>query len=174
MEAILEQLKAGIGFNFKVVIVQIAVFLFLLWILNKYLFGKVGEALRNRRETIEKSFKDIEEKQRQANERLRELDLRLAKIEEESRQRLSEAVNEGKKMAEQIRKQAQEQAEEEIERSRKEIQYQKEQAIIEVRRLVADLTIGATERVLQRTVDAGVQRALVEQYLADLDRVMKQ
>lgn len=174
MEAILEQLKAGIGFNFKVVVVQIAVFLFLLWILNKYLFGKVGEALKNRREAIDKGFKDIEEKQRQADERMKELDLRLAKIEEESRQKLTEAVNEGKKMAEQIRRQAQQQAEEDVERSRKEIVYQKEQAIIEVRKLVADLTIGATERILQRTVDASVQRALVDQYLADLERVKKQ
>lgn len=174
MEAILEQLKAGIGFNFKVVIVQIAVFLFLLWVLKKYLFGRVGEALKNRRETIAKGLREIEEKQKQVDERMRELDRRLAKIEEEARQRLSEAVNEGKKMAEQIRQQAAQQAEEEINRSRKEIQYQKEQAIIEVRRLVADLTIGATERILQRTVDESVQRALVEQYLAEFDRVKKQ
>jgi F-type H+-transporting ATPase subunit b len=53
--------------------------------------------------------------------------------------------------------------------TRREIEAETRRAIQQIRSEVADLTIAATEKVTRKTLDAGDQRRLVDDALAELD-----
>ena len=101
-----------------------------------------------------------------------------AQAEEESRRRIEAASKEGQdiiaraiRTGEEVRQQSQQEARREAEllitRARGEIQRERDEAIGELRREFADLTILAAERVIERSLDKGAHRELIEKTLEE-------
>ena len=59
-------------------------------------------------------------------------------------------------------------AQELVEQGRKQIRFEQKQAIEALRKQVADLAIGAAERLVEKSLDEPRQRKLVEDYMRDL------
>src|SRR3954469_17836254 len=144
-------------------------FLAALFILRKYAFPRISEALEKRQHLIEESIDSAHRTKQEADEILAEYRERL----KEARVQAEEIVARARKAGETTERQSLEDArgarEELMEQTRRDIEAETRRAIQEIRKEVADLTVAATERVTRKSLNEEDQRRLVEEALAELD-----
>jgi F-type H+-transporting ATPase subunit b len=144
-------------------------FLVMFFILRKYAFPPIKEALDKRAQMIEDSITAAEQSKADSEALLAEYRERL----KEARTQADDIVVRARKNAEAFERESQEQArqkrEELLEQTRKDIDAETRRAIEEIRGEVADLTIAATEKVTGRVLSEDDQRRLVEDAVAELD-----
>jgi F-type H+-transporting ATPase subunit b len=140
-----------------------------IFILGKYAFPKISEALDKRQKMIEDSIDHAVQTREEADQLLAEY-----------RERLKEARTQAEEIVERARKSAEVSHAEAIEagkttredllaQARKDIEAETRRAIQEIRNEVADLTILATEKVTRKTLTDADQKRLVEEALGELD-----
>jgi F-type H+-transporting ATPase subunit b len=144
-------------------------FLAALFILRKWAWPAITEALDKRQRVIEDSITTAERARAEAAELLEEYRARLR----EARTQSEEIVARARKAAEAHEREALEEArgkrEELLEQTRRDIEAETRRAIQEIRAEVADLTILATEKVTRKTLKPHDQKRLVEEALQELD-----
>ena len=144
-------------------------FLAALFILRKYAWPAITEALEKRQRTIEESIETAERARAESAALLEEYRARLR----EARTQSEEIVARARKAAEAHEREALEEArgkrEELLEQTRRDIEAETRRAIQEIRAEVADLTILATEKVTRKTIKPHDQKRLVEEALQELD-----
>jgi F-type H+-transporting ATPase subunit b len=144
-------------------------FLAALFILRKYAWPAITEALDKRQRAIEESIDTAERARTDAAALLDEYRERLR----EARAQADEIVARARKAGEVHERESLEDAkvrrEELLEQTRRDIEAETRRAIQEIRAEVADLTILATEKVTRKSLDEDDQRRLVEEALGELD-----
>ena len=144
-------------------------FLVALFVLRKWAWPAITEALDKRQRAIEESIDAAEHARAEAAALLEEYRERLR----EARGQADEIVARARKAGEVHERESVEQAkvkrDELLEQTRRDIEAETRRAIQEIRNEVADLTILATEKVTRKTLDEADQRRLVEEALSDLD-----
>jgi F-type H+-transporting ATPase subunit b len=139
------------------------------FVLRKWAWPAISEALDKRQHAIEESIDTAERARQEAAGLLEEYRERL----KEARGQADEIVARARKAGEVHERESLEQAkakrDELLEQTRRDIEAETRRAIQEIRKEVADLTILATERVTRKTLDDDDQRRLVEDALSDLD-----
>jgi F-type H+-transporting ATPase subunit b len=155
--------------NVGIMVWTIVVFLISLFILRKWVFPLIGEALDRRAKTIEGEIDGAAELRLQADEvlaeyreRLKEARAQSEEILQRARQTADAHEHEGRERAQEILAEAAKKAERDIDAATK-------RALDDIRREVADLTIMATEKVVRKTLDEADQRRLVEEALGEMD-----
>src|ERR1700745_2280348 len=132
-----------------------------LWVLWKYAFPRISEALDRRQHAIEESIDHADRVRHQADELLAEYRERLA----EARQQAEEIMGRARRPAGAEAREAAEEAtakrEQMLQQPRRDIEAETRRAIQEIRREVADLTVMATEKVTRKTLAESDQRRLV-------------
>ena len=151
------------------VILQIVAFLILVWVLKKWLFGPIGGILEARQNDIQGTMDQIQ-RDRQAMEASRqEYEARLATIEAEARDRIQNAIKEAQGMKEEIVGSAHTEADRLVTHAREEIVREKQQALTELRTVVADLAVNAAGKILRRSVDDRAHRDLVSEFINQVE-----
>ena len=144
-------------------------FLVALFVLRKWAWPAITEALDKRQRAIEESIDAADRARAEAAAVLEEYRERL----KEARGQADEIVARARKAGEVHERESLEQAkvkrDELLEQTRRDIEAETRRAIQEIRNEVADLTILATEKVTRKTLHGPDQRRLVEEALADLD-----
>jgi F-type H+-transporting ATPase subunit b len=140
-----------------------------MWVLWKYAFPRISEALDKRQHAIEDSIDHAEKIRKDADELLVEYRERL----KEARAQAEEIVARARRAADAHEREAEAEAklkrEQLMEQTRRDIEAETRRAIQEIRREVADLTVMATEKVTRKTLTQDDQRRLVEDALSELD-----
>jgi len=162
---ILEQL----GIDPKLILVNIIGFVILLAILKKFLYGPVTQALDGRAEDIRSTYAQADAEKARMEELRADYERRLADIEAEARRRIQAAIKEAQVSREHILNEAREQADKVISRGQEEIVREKEKAIVELRREVADLTINAAGKLIGRSLDEAGDKRLVEDFIKSIE-----
>jgi len=168
-------LAADNGGNFLVtpgvglMIWTLIAFVATLFILRRYAFPVIQDALDKRQKAIEAAIEDSERARAEAAQLLAEYRERLR----EARTQSEEIVQRARKAAEEHQHEsieaARKQREELLEQTRRDVEAETRRAIQEIRNEVADLTVLATEKVTRKTLDEADQRRLVEEALGELD-----
>jgi F-type H+-transporting ATPase subunit b len=144
-------------------------FLVTLWVLRKFAFPRIQEALDKRQKAIEEAIEASERAKAEAAELLREYRERL----KEARTQAEEIVARSRRAAEEHEHEALEaartQREELLEQTRRDIDAETRRAIQEIRNEIADLTVLATEKVTRKSLSPDDQKRLVQEALAELD-----
>jgi F-type H+-transporting ATPase subunit b len=155
--------------NVGLMIWTIVVFLISLFVLRRWVFPLIGEALDKRAKTIDGDIDAAAELRQEADkllgeyrERLKEARAQSEEIVQRARQTADSHEHEARDRGQEILAEAARRAEREIEAATK-------RALDDIRREVADLTILATEKVTKKTLDDADQRRLVEEALSELD-----
>ena len=155
--------------NVGLMIWTLLAFLVALFILRKWAWPAITEALDKRQRAIEESIDTAERARTDAAEPLEEYRARLR----EARAQADEIVARARKAGEVHERESLEEArvrrEELLEQTRRDIEAETRRAIQEIRAEVADLTILATEKVTRKALDEDDQRRLVEEALGELD-----
>jgi F-type H+-transporting ATPase subunit b len=140
-----------------------------LYVLAKFAFPRIAEALDKRQQAIEESIETSERVRKEAEKLLEEYRERLA----EARGQADDIVARARKTAEahenEVLAEAKGKREEMMEQTRRDIEAETRRAIQEIRKEVADLTVAATEKVTRKSLTADDQKRLVEEALAELD-----
>ena len=91
----------------------------------------------------------------------------------EARAKAQEVLDRAQKLGDQLRDELRLKGEQEqqamLERARAELAREREQAVLELRRQVADLVLLATTKVLQEELNPTRQRKLIDQALKEVD-----
>ncbi|HEY7619883.1 MAG TPA: F0F1 ATP synthase subunit B [Solirubrobacteraceae bacterium] len=139
------------------------------FVLRKWAWPAITDALDKRQRAIEESIDTAERARTEAAGLLEEYRERL----KEARSQADEIVARARKAGEVHERESLEEArakrDELMEQTRRDIQAETRRAIQEIRNEVADLTIMATEKVTRKSLDDDDQRRLVEEALSDLD-----
>jgi F-type H+-transporting ATPase subunit b len=154
-----------LGVEPATIVVEMVGFVLLLVLLKRFLWSPVTGYLEQRQRDIAQTYDKVEQT-RQEMERLRdEYEQRLANIEAEARAQIQQAVKEAQQVREQILAEARQQAEKMIRDAEEVIRYEREKALAEMRTQVVDLTLLATSRILQESVDDARHRKMVEDFI---------
>jgi F-type H+-transporting ATPase subunit b len=148
----------------------LVVFGILFLILLKWAFPAILGALKEREEGITNAIESAENKLKEAEDVLAQSQAKLDNAQKE----INEMIAGGKSQAEKIIQKATEEAEavkaQKLEDALKEIERNKEKAIGDIKKQVADLVIMATEKILVEKLDQSKHQSLIENYVSNLNK----
>ncbi len=150
------------------IIAQLIGFALFFWILKAYAWKPILKLLDDRRNRIEKGFRDIEAGRKEIAGFQKEYEQRLAKIEDDARLKIQEAVSEGKKIAQEIREKARDEANQILVKAKENIDVEISKAQLDLRLKIVDLALGAAEHVLKQEMNESRQREAVQDFIEEL------
>ena len=140
-----------------------------LWLLKRFAFPRIAEALDRRQKAIEDSIDAAERTRQEADKILAEYRERLAEARGQADEIVSRARKTGEAAESEIVADARTKREEMMEQTRRDIEAETRRAIQEIRAEVADLTVLATEKVTRKSLTDADHKRLVEDALKELD-----
>ena len=152
------------------IISQALSFLILLWVLRRFAWKPLLGALDARRQHIEDELRKVSESRQEMIRLQTEYAERITKIEDEARDKIQQAVKDGKRIAGEIQEEARGQAHAIITKSKETVELELAKAKVTLRDQVATMTMDAVEKLLHQKLDAKADRKLVETTLDELER----
>jgi len=153
-----------IEFNLTAVL-QLLHFVFLLWILNKFVFKGFFEVLDKRREMIEGEIQKAEKIRKDAEEFLEQAEEKLRKVNQESQRLLEEAHKRAEIIVEEAREKAKREGERIITAAQEEAERIKQEAQEAIKAAAVHMALNLTARILKRQLDEKAQKELMEEAL---------
>lgn len=150
---------------------QVISFLLLLFLLRVFFWKKMLGLLDARKERIAAGIKKIEDSQREVAKLKSDYETKLDEIEITAKARIQEALEQGRKITEEVRKKAHEEAQDIIENSRANIKFELGKAKEELKEQIIDLTIKATESIIQEKLTEEDDKKLVGDFLDRIDEI---
>lgn len=154
--------------DFGVLALTVCNFLLLVYLLKKFAWGPIIGALEKRENQIAQDKQTAADARQSAENLKKELDERLAQISAEAAQKMAQAVKAGEAQKEQLLAQAKEQAQHLLEQAKTQIEAEKNKALQEVRGEIADLSVLAASRVIERQVKEDGADEIVAQVLKEV------
>ena len=93
----------------------------------------------------------------------------IGRVEEEAREKIQEAVKEGRRVADEISERAREEARESIEKSKQMIQLEIEKARVQIKEDVIKIAMEASELAIRERLDEDKHRNLVNHFIEELN-----
>lgn len=156
--------------DFQQILTQAAGFLILLGVLRLFFWKPILASLDQRKEKIASDLKHIDDLKLELAKLKAEYESKLSSIEEISRQKLKEAIDEGKRIADEMRAKAQEQSGQIIESGRENIAQELSKAKHELKSQIVDLAMRATESVILEKLTAEHDKKIVQDFLDKIDQ----
>lgn len=151
-------------------VAQIICFLVFLLILRTFLWKRFLGILDKRREAVSSEFKRIDESKETLARIKEEYEKKLSGIDNEAKAKIREAIDEGHRLAEELRAKAELDSEEIIRRAKANIKDEFAKAKEELKDEIVDLTIQAAEKVLQEKLSEKSDRRLVEDFIKGIEK----
>lgn len=165
---------ADLGINLPVLVAQIVNFAILLGLLYLVAYKPIMRVLDERSRRIKESMEQTEYIKEQAARAEEEVKKQLEAASREGQERIAQAVRVGEGIKQEAQQEARQEAETLIARARTEIQRERDEAIIELRKEVADLTILAAGKVIERSLDKKAHRQLIDKVLEEAPTLKKE
>jgi F-type H+-transporting ATPase subunit b len=155
--------------NVGLMIWTVLAFLVAFFVLRKWAWPAISEALDKRQRAIEESIATAERARAESAALLEEYRARLREARAQAEEIIARARKAGEVHERETIEEARAKREELLEQTRRDIEAETRRAIQEIRAEVADLTILATEKVPRKSLDEDDQKRLVEEALGELD-----
>jgi F-type H+-transporting ATPase subunit b len=144
-------------------------FIILVALLKRFAWGPLLGVLDQRRRQIASGLDDIVRAKQEMGALKAQYEQELARIEESARQKLVEAVNQGRRLATEIEEEARARAQLELLKTKETLALEVTKAKTVLRDQIVTLAVEAAEKLLRGRLDETKDRALVEQFIAELD-----
>jgi F-type H+-transporting ATPase subunit b len=158
---------SALGVNIKIVIIQAIGFLILLWLMKKFLFGRIQGIMQRRREEVVEGYERNERVRQELEELKNNYEARLANIESEATQKMEQAVKEAQKLAQEILTTTRQEADEIRERAVYDFNQEKKKALTEIRDEVVNLSMELTTKMIQKSMDKKTAEKLVDDFIGE-------
>lgn len=150
--------------------IQVVGFLILFVILKNIAWRPLLKMLDERRAHIEAELQRLAQHEAELARLQTDYHQRLAKIEEEARAKIQQAILDGKRIALEIQEEARAQGATILTKSKEAVELELAKAKVTLRDQIAELTLEAVERIVRKKLDANTDRRLVEEVLDELDQ----
>jgi F-type H+-transporting ATPase subunit b len=157
----------ALGINIPGLLSQTINFVILLVLLYVLLYKPILRMLDQRSVRIRESLEEAERVRQQAQQAQADFQVQIEQARREGQEIVTQATRIGEQLKEDARREARTQAEQILERARTEITAERDQAISELRREFADLTIAAAGRVINTSLDKRAHMDLIDQVLSE-------
>lgn len=147
--------------NLGEIFVQLLAFVIVFWTLKSLAWKQLLKALDERRNRIKNEFDKIEAAKMEIEQLRVEYANHLRKIDEEARLKLQETVSAGKQISREIQEEARRNAREILEKAKEDVKLEVAKARVVLRDEIAGLVVSATERLLERKMDAEKDKEMV-------------
>ena len=164
---------ADLGINLPVLVAQIINVAILFGLLYLVAYKPIMRMLDERSRRIKESMKQADDIKEQAAHAEEEVKKQLEAASGEGRERIAHAVKIGEEVKQKAQQEARQEAETLIARARTDIQRERDEAIDELRKEVADLTILAAGKVIDRSLDKKAHRQLIDKVLEESTTLKK-
>lgn len=146
------------------------IFLMLWFILGKYAFGPIAEALKTREESIENALQSAENAKKEMAALQADNDRILTEAREERSRILKEAKEQGDALVNEAKTRAKDEADKIVTSARSEIVAEKMAAMTEVKNIIGLETIALAEKVIGRELkDSPEQTAYLESEIKNIN-----
>lgn len=153
-----------------VTILTICNFLLLVYLLKKFAWKSVINALEKREQQIAQDKQQAHDARVSAEQLQKELDEKLDHIAQEAAQKIAQAVKTGEAQRDQLLAAAKEQTERMVEQARVQIEAEKNQALADVRGEIVRTAVLAAEKIMAQEVNEQKARRAVERVLEEVQR----
>ena len=143
-------------------------FLGLFFLLAKFTFKPIAQALDRRSQLIKVAIDEAEKQRADAKKLMDDYQKQLADARSEAGKIIEEARQLGEKVRKEVVEKANAEASATVQRAQEEIQRQQEKSVQELKDTVAGLSVQIASRVLEKEVNAATHRQLVDNLIRDL------
>jgi F-type H+-transporting ATPase subunit b len=139
------------------------------FVLKRFAFGAIQNAIDQRRERIRQSLQEADNARDEARRLLEEHRALLGQARGQAEEILSEARRVADSQRERVRQETEEDRQRRLEETRRQIEAETQRALAEIRREVADLALIAAEKVTSRALTPDDHRRLIDEAISELD-----
>jgi F-type H+-transporting ATPase subunit b len=164
----------GLGISLPILITQVVTFIILLVVLRFVAYKPIMRMLDERSRRVKESVEQAEAVKAQSARTEEELKKQLEQASREGQERITRAIKAGEDIKQKAQEDAKKEAESLIVRARTEIQRERDEAVNEVRREFADLTVLAAGRVIEKSLDKEEHRELIDKVLEESATLKKE
>lgn len=167
MGDVLDQL----GIEAGALVVNIVGFLLLIYLMRRFAFGPIGDFMRQRAGRIESDLRRARQQRDEAEARHRNLQAELDDLREQFRADMARSTREAKQAIAELHAESREQRQQMILDAETQLRQSREAMLAELKGQVADLAVEVATKLLRDTLSQERQDALVEAFIADIDRL---
>lgn len=160
-------MESPIQFDFTLV-AQIISFLLLVWLLSTKAWGPLMKMMEQRRVLIETNLTNAKEERQQAEQIKREYQEEMRKARQEAQEVIAKAIKVGEASAHEILAASHEESEKIKKSALVEIERERDRAIADVKKQVADLSVLVAEKIIRQKLDMQGQGQLIDQFIQEV------
>lgn len=165
------ELVTTFGIDWKLLLANSLTFFLVLWILRKFAFRPIMDALDRRQQTIRSGLDAAKQSQTELAAIQHEKEVVLKAAKSEALAIVHEAKQQGEATRQKLVDQANAEAQATIERTKTLLDRERHDMVKRAKGELADLVVAATAKVLDTTVDEKMRGKLNEQAMAALQEV---
>lgn len=156
--------------DWKLIITHMVGFVITVLILKKFAWKPILSILEERREKIKSEFNQIESEKDEIAKTKADYEAKLKDIDNLARQKLTEAVNEGQKVAAEIKEQGRDEAKEIITKAKAELDREVEKARAALKEDMVQMTISAAGKLISKRLDDNENRRLISGFIDGVEK----
>ncbi len=146
----------------------LVIFLILFAILGKLVFPKIIAAVEAREKALEEAIEGAKRDRDEAARMLAEQQRQIEVARGEAQKLIVEGRQVGEKLRADMIEETHQQQQQMLERARREIEAEKQRAIVEMRREAIELAIAGATKVIEKNLDDQSNRKIVESFLSSI------
>ena len=158
------------SFEWQQILTHALGFLIFVWVLKKFAWGPLLGLMEERRQKIVGEFDEIDKQKADVADLTAKYEARLKEIDQERRQKLVEAVQEGKQMAADMKSSTMNEIRALHEKAKTDLQRDIAEAKVQLRDEMIAITMTAAEKVVREKMDDVKHRDLIGRYIDELGR----
>ena len=140
----------------------IAVFLVLLYLLKRFAWGPLLAALDERQAGIRKSLDDADRAKKELEQVQQEAEAILGRARSQADAIVSEARSDAAKLREDLRRQAQQEAQSIVGNAERQIQQERDRALVQIRGEAVDVSLLIASKLIRRNLTKEDDAALID------------
>lgn len=148
----------------------VVTFIVLLLILKKVAWKPILAALDKRENDIKEALEQAEKAKEEAKQILAANQANLAKAEEESKKIIEQSRAYAETLKEQMIADSKEAAKKIVDDASSEIQRKKDSAFEELKGQIAEIAVGAAEKIIKESLDAQKSKHVIDKYLNEVTK----
>jgi len=163
------QLLEQLGLNLRTALVQMGAIVLMFPALDSLFLKPLREGMSERSRKIEETYNEVEGLRQQMNTMRSEYEQRLVATEAEAREQIQAQIREAQNLRTQLMAEASAKADELVKKASEEIEAEKSRVMIALRTEVVNLTLTATEKILNENMNDDRNRRLVEDFIKTVE-----
>ena len=151
-------------------VVELIVFVVILWVLGKYVIPVINKALADRQASIKREFDELEKATANAKAAEEEYRSQIVEARHEAARIREEARQEGSAIIAELREQAQVEADRIVKHAHLQVEAERQQVVQQLRRQVGSMATTLAGRIVGESLDDDErQHRTVERFIATLE-----